>query len=351
MSKRRASLEEFAEHEAEQERLRSELRTVNRQLAHEKRRTEQLVEAVYKAAHAAIAGMSLRPVPAPRISKKSASEEVAVAVLSDWQLGKVTPTYSSDICAARVERMAEKVIELTEIQRAHHPVRRCHVWLLGDLLEGELIFPGQPWQVDSSLYVQVQRAAEIVERFIRAMLRSFEEVRVVGVIGNHGSMGGRGRRDYNPETNFDRLAYSIARSMFQRAGEKRVSFMIPEGGNERRWYAVDRIGNYSSLLFHGDQIRGTSSFPWYGFHKRVLGWKAGAVPEHFDDAICGHFHTATRMSFSKLTVRVSGSTESSNSYAQEQLASMSDPSQWLLFAHPQKGRITAEYLVELGDDA
>lgn len=344
-------LEAFAAEHAEAETLRAELGRAVRQLADEKRRTEQLVRAVYDAAHAAVAGMTLKPVPPPKLGKATGGEEVAVVVLSDWQLAKVTPTYNSEVCAERVERMAAKVLELTEIQRAHHPVRRCHVWLLGDLVEGEMIFPGQPWLVDSSLYVQVQRAAELVERFVRRMLGSFGEVRVTGVIGNHGSMGGRGRRDYNPETNFDRLAYSIARTMFDRAGEKRVTFAIPEGGRERNWYAVDRIGNYSSLLFHGDQIRGHSGIPFYGFHKRVLGWKTGAIRESFTDATCGHFHTPTRLTLNALTVRVNGTTESDNTYASEQLAAMGEPSQWLLYVRPDKGRVTAEYLVQLSDGA
>ena len=344
------SLADFAKGSAELESIRRENRDLQRRLADEKSRTAQLVTAVYEAAHSAVAAMDLRPTPRPKlVHGKGSHEEVAIAVLSDWQLAKVTPTYSSEVCAQRVALMARKVAELAEIQRAHHPVRKCHVWLLGDLVEGEMIFPGQPWLVDASLYVQVQRAAELVEGFVRTMLATFDEVRVVGVIGNHGSMGGRGRRDYNPETNFDRLAYSIVRTMFDRAGEKRVSFHIPEGGRERNWYAVDRIGNYSSLLFHGDQIRGHSGVPWYGFHKRVLGWATGAIPEPFIDATCGHFHTPTRMRLGNVTVRVNGTTESDNTYAQEQLASMGTPAQWLLFAHPGKGRITAEYLVDLSE--
>jgi hypothetical protein len=45
---------------------------------------------------------------------------------------------------------------------------------------------------------------------------------------------------------------------------------------------------------------------------------------------------------------VNGSTESYNTYAQEQLASMGRPCQYLLFAKPGQG-VTAEYLVNLED--
>jgi hypothetical protein len=45
---------------------------------------------------------------------------------------------------------------------------------------------------------------------------------------------------------------------------------------------------------------------------------------------------------------VNGSTESYNTYALEQLASMGRPCQWLLFAKPGAG-VTAEYLVNLNN--
>jgi hypothetical protein len=46
---------------------------------------------------------------------------------------------------------------------------------------------------------------------------------------------------------------------------------------------------------------------------------------------------------------VNGSTESDNTYAQEQLASSGRPSQWLYFVEPTRGRVTAEYCVYLDD--
>jgi len=63
-------------------------------------------------------------------------EEVAVAVLSDWQLAKRTSTYNSDVCEERIERLADRIIRLTNIQRADHPVDTLHVHLLGDIVEG-----------------------------------------------------------------------------------------------------------------------------------------------------------------------------------------------------------------------
>ena len=80
------------------------------------------------------------------------------------------------------------------------------VLALGDIVEGELIFPGQSHLIDSSLYRQVTvDGPRIMHTFFSILLENFKEVEVYWVIGNHGALGGRSRRDYNPETNADRM--------------------------------------------------------------------------------------------------------------------------------------------------
>lgn len=277
----------------------------------------------------------------PNRSKKSVkNEEVAVAVLADWQLAKVTPDYDSSVCEERIERYADKIIQLTNIQRADHPVNEIRIWALGDIVEGELIFPGQSFLVDGGLYRQVTvDGPRIISKFINRMLENFEKVTFVGVIGNHGAIGGRSRRDHDPETNADRMLYRIVQLMYEK--EKRIKFHIPDGRGDRNWYAIDKIGNYRCLLLHGDQFSGLSTM--YSFQKKVYGWKVGAIQEEFDDVYCGHFHTPTKMTFNTVQFRISGSPESTNTYAMESLAAIGQPSQPLMFVHPEKGIVTAEY--------
>lgn len=310
---------------------------------------EELVEAVYSAATDAISALEIPPVPVPDVDLRSGQEEVAVAVLGDWQLAKVTPAYNSRIAEERIEKYAQKVLRITEIQRSAHPVRRLHVWILGDIVEGELIFPGQAHLIDASLYRQVTvDGPRILGNFLRTMLANFESVHVTAIIGNHGALGGKARRDYDPETNADRMLYRIVQQVM--TGESRITWNIPEGAGERHWYAVDQIGNYSTLLFHGDQIKGGfGGFPFYGLAKKVWGWKSGAIPEHFDDVMFGHYHQNTEVTLNSVVARCNGSTESYNTYAQEGLAAMGRPSQRLMYVNPVKGDVTAEYKVWLAD--
>jgi len=309
-----------------------------------KSKQDQLVNAVYRAVKDTIVAnppVRMDPAFVPVKNKKSLKdEEVAVAVLADWQLAKVTPDYNSSVCEERIERYAEKVIHLTNIQRADHPVNEIRIWALGDIVEGELIFPGQSFLVDGGLYRQVTvDGPRILSKFINKMLENFEKVTFVGVIGNHGAIGGRSRRDHDPETNADRMLYRIIQLMYE--NEKRISFHIPDGRGDRNWYAIDKVGNYKSLLIHGDQFSGLSTM--YSFQKKVYGWKVGAIQEEFDDVYCGHFHTPTKMTFNTVQFRISGSPESTNTYAMESLAAIGQPSQPLMFVHPSKGIVTAEY--------
>ena len=322
----------------------SELRLSYNKLLQEynkaKEKNVDLADAVYRAVREDIESVKYMPVPKPKFGKATKGEEVAVAVIADWQLAKITPDYNSQVCEERIYKYAEKIIQLTEIQRQDHPVKELHIWALGDIIEGELIFPGQSFLVDGGLYRQITvDGPRIMKNFINMMLENFEKIVFVGVIGNHGSIGGRARKDHDPETNGDRMLYRITQLMFE--NEKRIEFRIPDGRGERHWYAVDKIGNYKSLLCHGDQFGSLSTF--YGFQKKAYGWKIGAIEDDFDDVYLGHFHTPTKMTFNTVQMRISGSPESTNTYAVERLAAVGRPSQPLMFVHPEKGIVTAEY--------
>ena len=334
------NLKEYAAHEETKQALARALR----KLAKSKTQTEDLVEAVYQAAKDATSTLEYKPVPPPKNNKSSKNAEVAVVLLSDWQLAKVTPSYSTEVCERRIEELGAKIVELTELQRAHHPVKECRVYLLGDLIEGELIFPGQAHLIDASLYAQVlSDGPRILGGLLRHLAASFESVRVVGVIGNHGSLGGRARRDYHPESNADAMMYEVTRLALQ--AEKRITWGPNSLTGERLWYATDDVGDSRFFLFHGDQVRGGfAGFPWYGFGRKLQGWNS---LYNFDYAVSGHFHTPVRGYYTgNITHWGNGSTESDNTYAQENMAASGRPSQWLLYVNPRSG-VSAEYEVHL----
>lgn len=310
---------------------------------------EQYVEALQEAVLDNFRMLELPKIAVPPHSKKRGGKEICVPIISDIQLAKTTATYNSQIAEQRVDLYADKIIKLARLHKATTPVDKCVVLAVGDIVEGELIFPGQAHEIDSSLYKQVTvDGPRIMYNFFSKLLTEFKEVEVVWVIGNHGALGGRSRRDYNPETNADRMLGKILETMF--AKEKRIKFIIPEGDKKKNWYTVANLGDKCKILcFHGDNIRGSMGLPFYGYNKKILGWKALAsagLMEDFTHAVCGHYHTPTSLYLNDVRLWVNGSTESHNAYAQEQLAAMGRPSQYTLFVKPDKG-VTAEYLVDL----
>lgn len=313
-----------------------------------------LVEATHYAVGEALRQLRFEPVTlgAERDGRKG-DDEVAVVVLSDWQLAKVTPTYNTEVARNRIARLANRVERLTNIQRADHPVRHLVVFILGDLVEGEMIFPGQAHRIDSSLFHQVMiDGPSILGGFLREMLVLFESVEVHAVIGNHGRIGKRG--DFRPETNSDAMLYEVTRQVLEASGQKRLLWTPNYVTGEEKWYEIVTVNGKRWMLVHGNQFfggSGISGYPYPNANSKVLRWANGGIPEtrqgepiHY--VVAGHHHQAINIPIGRIKLWVSGSTESDNTYASQDFASMSDPSQWLLFVG-ETGQVGAQYQVRL----
>ena len=212
-----------------------------KQLDKAKNKKEDMIEAVYEAVSTNLRTWNKPNIPKPKLIKKSKDEEIAVAILSDVQLAKVTPEYNTEIAEKRVIEYAHKIVELTNLQRNAHPVRKCAVLAAGDIVEGELIFPGQTHLIDASLYNQVTiDGPRILTKFFDILLANFDEVEVTWVIGNHGSLGGRARKDYHPDSNADRMLGKIMSMVYEY--EKRISFIIPDSTGDNHWFAIANLG-------------------------------------------------------------------------------------------------------------
>jgi hypothetical protein len=117
--------------------LRSENRRLARLIDKYKNVRDEASHVVYQAAFDAFNEFELPKIPKPSFPKSLSTSETAVAVLADWQMGKVTPDYNTEVLAKRMDLYMDKLIEITNIQRTHHPVKNLHVWILGDIVEGE----------------------------------------------------------------------------------------------------------------------------------------------------------------------------------------------------------------------
>ncbi|GIV86072.1 MAG: hypothetical protein KatS3mg054_0101 [Chloroflexus sp.] len=332
------------------------LRRTNRRLVTALRKSklsrEEQLRAITSAIYDAVSAITIPPPikihQHPDGVKEKHSSQHAIFVLSDWQLGKVTPTYNTKIAMERIRKYIERSLSIVSLHRKISPVSTARVYLVGDIVEGELIFPGQAHALDASLFKQSAiDAPQAISWVIATLAENFNEVVIQCIYGNHGSLGGRARREYHPESNADNLAFQVSKVITEKIPN--VKWLWP--ASVKSWYAIDTIGNIRFLLFHGDQMRGGgfAGIPFYGFARAIHSWASGVIPGGFDYAVCGHWHQGASLQFNFKTLWINGSLESYNVYAQEQLKSMSRPMQWLLFCHPKHG-VTAEYKVWLSED-
>lgn len=335
------SLTEDAENHDELGRVKRELNRVQRQLYEVKHKRADYLQTVLEAVEGAISGQTIAPVPLGAVHREGvASELYTVALLSDLQTGKITPDYNSEVAAERVALYAQEIIRIARSTGS----RICVVPMLGDMVEGVDIFPGQQWLIDSTLYRQVfDTTPVIITEFLRTLLTHFDSVRVEAVQGNHGRLGRKGM--FGPEDNADKMVYRVAELMLR--DEPRLSWNIADPVGERAWYKIMHVGNYRAMLIHGDQIRGSMGFPWYGLGKKVHSWASGGIPETFDDLMMGHYHQMAAVPLNHRTVWANGSTESTNTFAAETLAAQSSPGQWVLTVDGVAGVVQSAYPVRL----
>lgn len=321
--------------------LEKTAQSLQRQLAAAKSKDAELVDAVERAARdaALITGQAKPRKPAKTRTGKGSSER-ALLHLTDWQTGKATESYGTEVVQQRVRRCVEKVLRLTEIQRAAHPVDEITVMLGGDMVEG-ILFPGAAYEIDSTTFEQVFAAAHIIEESLLTLSEHFARVEVHAVNGNHGRIGKRGE---NPRgDNWDRVLYRIVRDRLAGVGADRIDWHDPIS-----WYDIIEVGAYRALLVHGDQVKSFGgNTPAFGIMRKSTAWSSG-VTESFDDVYLGHFHSVMTLQLPNGgRVFMTPSLESGSEYAREFVAARGRPAQRLHYVDPERGRVTAEYVLWL----
>lgn len=345
MATRKPDLTEFHDL-TEAEELRRQLTDVQAKLRQTRSEKAALVEATMVGAKDALLALGPVPkVPAPKADKRKEGGEVALWHLTDWQGAKVTTSYNSEVMRERVLRFCDKAERLTAIQRAHHPVEECVILFGGDMVEGLFNFPSQPFEVDATLFAQFAQTARLEAEVVRRALGLYRKVTVVQEWGNHGRVGDK-RAAVPRSDNVDRMAYELAREIVGRS--ERLVWEDSEEDIQRV-----EVGNYRALLIHGDEVGRNGFASPTTIVNHVGKWKAGGYPWTFRDCYMGHYHNHGEWALAdgKGALYQTGSPESDNRYARDTMGAMSASTQRLHFIDPDKGRVTAQFKVELLEPA
>jgi hypothetical protein len=307
------------------------LREENTRLRRELGRVQRNENSIISEVRNALADLpSVTPPKPPKRDTRRLHDEVAWLMLSDTQIGKVTPSYNVEVAERRVMKCAETLVEITNLRRKAARVEECVVVLGGDMVEGEAIFSGQPYEIElGAMQQSVQAAPQAFARALRFLAGHFPRVRVDCVVGNHGRVGPLVLAQH-PKTNWDRVTYEVTAMLV--ADVPNIDFNVAEDF----WTCVEVLG-WGNLVVHGDQIGGAGTDG--PIARAAMGWQ-DAIPTDWSYLWMGHFHNARWLTVNKRTVLVNGSTESDNLYAQRKLKAMSDPMQWAAFFGEKHGLIS-----------
>jgi hypothetical protein len=306
------------------------LRRLNKTLTGQVRKAQGIMDLALAEVQEGITDFSGLQLPPPIKLKRGKEEMIAVAHVTDTQIGKITDSFNTEIAEGRLMEYARAVAKCVQVHHANYGVQELHVYFGGDMVEGEQIFAHQPFQIDSSVLRQaIINAPKILAQMLMYWTSYFPKIRVLTVRGNHGRVGNK-HSVTHPETNWDTACYLVTEHMVREGlaakglAADRVTFK-----HSRSWYNVDDVLGHKNLLIHGDVgIKGSNGYPWYGTGKRMAGW-LDAVPESWQHLYMGHFHQYVSYDWNGHLVFVGGTIESDNEFARAELSATGKPKQRL----------------------
>ncbi len=193
---------------------------------------------------------------------KAKREEVSILDLSDIHMGTINEvfdsktgkkelTYNMNIFKQEMVNLQESIFQIHEILRNAYSLKELNIFLLGDIITNDRIFPEQTFEIEKVVGLQIWDGVNYLTKFINNMLKIYEKITVVGVVGNHGRSN---PTHYNEpvENNFEFFIYKTLQKQF--ADSKRVTIVVP---STRRY--IHKVCGWRHLIEHGDSMRGSSA--------------------------------------------------------------------------------------------
>lgn len=165
----------------------------------------------------------------------------------------------------------------------NEPFSKLTVVMLGDLVDGEMIYPNQK---TLPIHDQVEKTTQLLYDFFQ-FISGVEglEIDVYSVGGNHG----RAMKYYQDETNWDNMITWNLNEMYKihHTYEKKLNLTFH--------YNIDRlqqfqIGKWWYLIHHGDRDAFPSAYNMNLWLDHIADWKAWKFRDTMDCVLLGHWH-------------------------------------------------------------
>lgn len=312
-----------AEKEAEKKRQTDRLL---KELVKEKAGTEIVVDILSDV----IPMANFKPKPFKPVRDKK-KEEVIMICLSDVHVGR----YSATSLERKMNELYKGVIKVTEIHRSAYPVNELVINFIGDLLDGDGIFPAQTYEQKFYLMEQMfTYGLPMMTNLINQLSNHFEKVTIYATPGNHGRVNKYTDRELNYDTIFAE-AMKIATQ-----NNPRLEWHITWD-----WYQVANIMGWGFLLTHGANIRTWMNLPFYGMKEKGMRWQ-GSLPEKWNYLIMGHFHSILAFRWNNFKAYVNGTWLDNDDFALRELGMDSTTAQLLIGINKKYGT-TWHYEIKL----
>lgn len=269
---------------------------------------------------------------------KSINNEVAVLNLSDIHIGR----YEIEILEKKINTLVAGVLKTISIQRQGSTINELVINMVGDIVDGDGIFPTQAYEQKFHLMEQMfGKSLPIMINMLNELSNHFEKITINCVRGNHGRVS----KYTDEKLNFDTIFYNILK--ISTSDNTRLVWNISD-----KWYQIVKILKFGFLLTHGNYIKTWLNIPFYGIKEKGMRWQGSLTKqetiqlnqewvriqkEYWDYIIIGHFHTSLYFRWNNWRCILNGTWLDKDDFAESVLGLDSATEQTLFGVHEKRG--------------
>jgi len=270
-----------------------------------------------------------------KINNLKKNESVAVLLYSDLHFEEMVDSrtvnglneYNPEIAKKRSNKFFENSLKLIEMTRSKSDIKKCILWLGGDLISGniheDLVETGAMSPIDSCLEV-----FELIVSGINYLIDygDLDELIIPCSVGNHSRITKERRVATNVQNSLEWMIYNFLVKYYRE--ESKLKFNLT-----RSYHNLLDIDGYLIRFHHGEGIRyaggvGGISIP---FNKAIAQWNK-AQKVNLD--VAAHWHQR----FSTEDLVINGSIIGYNAYAMSIKASFEKPQQAFFLVNSKRGK-------------
>ncbi len=244
----------------------------------------------------------------------SKEKEDLCLCLGDIHFGRETESYNLEIAEERTETLTQKIKLLIEDYISHnvHGFENLNILLLGDLIDGELVYEQQLHDIECGVLDQIKKAEKAIAKLLKWGSQRFSNVYVHTVWGNHGTNEKRTAE----ETNWDNIFYYILKKSLNQINN--LFFDI----SKRRYNNLE-IRGHRVHIRHGKDARDQSQTS--AGQKTMANWQ----DLHNYDLMClGHYHFLGVDNYNSKLILRNGALVTDDKLS-ERMGKKNRPRQWL----------------------